>query len=217
MAETDLLVLLFGVVLAGLWFMPRLSAYERMLWLWLGIPMLMAFFFTEKPRTHVYVFFIPWALLAGMMVERAVEWLKQELAHRVADVAAVGLATVAVLLFGSYAYWFFIHHQVQVLRTWQENRPAGFWTVYDEPDTRGIFGFPFANGWKVAGLLYQEGILSGHYSTNEHDSWFPAWYTRGQVRCDADADWFLQAAHLDEFGQTAEYRETIKRYLSEVG
>jgi hypothetical protein len=103
------------------------------------------------------------------------------------------------------------------LAEWQENRPAGFWTVYDEPDTRGIFGFPFANGWKVAGFLYQEGILSGHYSTNEHDSWIPAWYTRGQVRCDADADWFLQAAHLDEFGQTAEYRETIKRYLSEGG
>jgi hypothetical protein len=27
--------------------------------------MMLALFFTEKPRTHVYTFFMPWLLIAG--------------------------------------------------------------------------------------------------------------------------------------------------------
>ena len=53
--------------------MPRMRAAERSLWLWFGVPFLLLLFFTAKPRTHVYVFFTPWLLLAGMTLDRA--WL----------------------------------------------------------------------------------------------------------------------------------------------
>lgn len=202
---TDYTVVFFALVLLPLILLPRLTPEARSVWLWFSIPMLIAFFFTQKPRTHVYVFFIPWALLAGMMIERGFEWLKKQVGNRVALMTSVGLVTVAVLVFGSYAYWYFIYHEVQVLRTWHENRPAGFWTIYDEAVETGIFGFPFANGWKVVGMLYQEGIITGNYATNEPDPWLPAWYTRGQNRCAADAEWFFQAAHLDEFGEFGEF------------
>jgi hypothetical protein len=69
------------------------------------------------------------------------------------------LATLTVLLFGTYAYWFFIYNQVEILPTWHENRPRGYWTVYDEPNYVAIFGFPHQVGWKVIGSLYQDGVL----------------------------------------------------------
>ncbi len=43
------------------------------MWLWFGVAFLITLFLLEKPRTHVYVFFTPWALIAGMAAERA--WL----------------------------------------------------------------------------------------------------------------------------------------------
>lgn len=197
--ETDLVVLLFGVALAGLWLLPRLPAEERMLWLWFGLPMLIAFFFTEKPRTHVYVFFMPWALLVGMVIHEGGRWLRGRLGYQPTLLGGVGFASVAVVLFGSYAYWYFIHNRVEILRTWDQNRPAGYWALYEEPDDKALFGFPVANGWKVVGSLYQQGTLSGPFETNEKEAWVPAWYTRGAPRCARKADWYFQIDNLEPF------------------
>ena len=196
---TDWMVLWFALALVSVCLMPRLSYQERMLWLWFSIPLLIAFFFTAKPRTHVYVFFIPWALLAGLVLQWGLEWLTERIGQQRAAAVAVALATLAITIFGSYAYWYFIHNQVEILRTWHENRPAGFWTVYERPDEKAIFGFPLANGWKVVGSLYEQGVLSGNYSTNEKESWVPDWYTRGQTRCPTNAEWFFQIENLEPF------------------
>jgi hypothetical protein len=53
---------------------------ERTLWLWFSAVMLLALFFTEKPRTHVYTFFMPWLLIAGQVL--ALGWLWLRRAHR---------------------------------------------------------------------------------------------------------------------------------------
>lgn len=194
---TDWIVLLHTVALMGVWFMPRLEYQERMLWLWFGIAWLIALFFTAKPRTHVYVFFMPWALLAGLAIKWAVEWLKARLGQQKAVITAVAMTAFMSSIFGIYAYWYFIHNQTEILRTWYENRPTGFWVVYEEPDNMAIFGFPLANGWKVVGSLYEEGVLSGYYLTNETDSWGPDWYTRGQLRSPIDAEWFFEIQNLE--------------------
>ncbi|MEZ4859969.1 MAG: glycosyltransferase family 39 protein [Caldilineaceae bacterium] len=198
---TDLIVLPFAFLLVVLWLLPRLALEERALWLWFGAPLLVAFFFTVKPRTHIYIFFTAWALLAGMVVAQGWQQWRTRLGAR----TAVGLGTVATVaatvVFGSYAYWYFVHTQTEILRTWDQYHPAGYWTPYTEPDKKAIFGFPLANGWKVVGALYANGTLQGDYETSEKEAWVPAWYTRGQRRCERSAQWFFQIENLEPFDE----------------
>ena len=106
-------------------------------------------------------------------------------------------ALLLTLLFGSYAYWYFIHNQPEILRTWDSWHPGGYWVAYDEPDNRALFGFPLSNGWKVVGQLYEEGLIEGDYETNEKEAWVPAWYTRGADRCGRTADWYFEIDNLE--------------------
>jgi hypothetical protein len=189
----------FVLVMVGIWLVPGLSHTERWLWLWFGIPMIIAFFFTEKPRTHVYVFFMPWALLVGMVIEMGFRTLWKRMGERNAITLGATIATLSVVVFANYAYWYFAHNQVEILRTWQANRPAGYLTVYDTPDENALFGFPISNGWKVVGALYEQGIISGDFESNEAEAWVPSWYTRGARRCARTADWYFQIDNLEPF------------------
>lgn len=198
--DADYTVVFFLLVFLGVWLMPRLPVEERALWLWFGAPLLLAFFLTVKPRTHVYVFFMPWALLAGMMVERGWRLLCRRAGQRPATLLGVAVALLAVALFGSYAYWYFIYNGVEVLRTWEQNHPRGFWTVYEAPDDKALFGFPLRMGWKVVGELYRTGELTGAYETNEKEAWVPDWYTRGARRCGRNARYFFLIDNLEPEG-----------------
>ncbi|RIK26720.1 MAG: hypothetical protein DCC55_39795, partial [Chloroflexi bacterium] len=197
-------VLFFLVAFGSVWFLPGAGQAERMLWIWFGLLVLLALFLIAKPRTHVYVFFIPWVLLCGMVVAR----LTGRLAAARSPLVAHGLAASALagclLLFGSYAYWYFVYNRVEIFRTWSENRPAGFWTVYDQPDDQSIFGFPNRSGWKAVGVLYDQGVLQGAYTSRNTDEWVSDWYTRGADRCPRAHRYFMVSDRLGA-------RETVRR------
>jgi len=211
LGSTDFAFVPFLAALLLIWFLPKLSVEERLLWLWLGVPLLLAFFATAKPRTHVYVFFMPWALLAAVTLARGFFALRQRRSGNTLILAGSAAALLWIAILGNYAYWYFVQNRVEVLRTWDENRPAGYWTVYDRPDDRAIFGFPLANGWKVVGALYNQGVISGAYDSNEKEAWVPAWYTRGEYRCRRTADWFFQIDNLEPF--TIGDRLMMEHYL----
>ena len=199
----------FGIVL----FLPKISPEERLLWLWFGALFLLTLFFTLKPRTHVYLFFVPWTLLAGWAVAHLSRWIDQRWDYPTANVVIGGAALLLCLLFGNYAYRYFVQNQPEVLRTWDENRPAGYWTLYEQPDKRALFGFPSNNGWKTIGALYNQDILSGSYYTNELEVWGPSWYTRGAKRCRIEADWYFQTVgNLEPFYDFQ--RVAMEDYLS---
>src|SRR5690606_31554138 len=130
--------------------------------------------FTSKPRTHVYTFFAPWTLLAGLVVKEMGAWLmaRQWSPRRVAWVGAT-VATIAALIFGSYTYQIFAQAHIERLRTWQEHWPWGYWRPFAVVDNDALFGFPLASGWKVVGQLYAGGTLTGDYATNEVEYWSP--------------------------------------------
>ncbi|MEM7129915.1 MAG: glycosyltransferase family 39 protein [Chloroflexota bacterium] len=186
----DLTVLLFGLAFVACWLMPSPTWQERMVWLWFGGPMLLSIFFIATPNTHVYGFFIGWALLAGMMIERIWHWFRDKVPLYQARLWALATATTLMLLFGNYAYWYFVHNQVEVLRTWQTNRPPGYWTSYTVPTPLSIFGFPFRSGWKAIGTLYADGTLQAAFDTNAVDA-VADWYTLGRELCPRDSRYFI--------------------------
>jgi len=162
--------------------MPDRAQDERVLWLWFSAVLILSIFFTATPNTHVYNFYFGWALVCGSVVETL--W-RQGQPHN----AAVGwrwigapVAAGLILLFGFYQYSLFIRNDVEVLRTWPENRPPGYWTPYTMPTDSSIFGFPHRNGWKTVSVLYSQGVLSGGFETNSKD-WIVDWYTRGLGSC----------------------------------
>ena len=209
----DLTVLPFLIAIGIVLILPKVSVEERVLWLWFGGLFLLAIFFTLKPRTHVYVFFLPWVLLAGWAVARIGRWIDRRWKYPTALMAAGGAALLLSLLFGNYAYRYFVQNSPEVLRTWEQNRPAGYWTAYAQPDKRALFGFPSNNGWKTIGALYEQGILSGSYYSNELEAWGPSWYTRGAERCRIAADWYFQTTgNLEPFYDFQ--RVAMEDYLS---
>ncbi|MEZ4678028.1 MAG: glycosyltransferase family 39 protein [Caldilineaceae bacterium] len=142
--ETDYTVVFFSLALLPALLYFRLPSNEHALWLWFGLPFLFALFFTLKPRTHIYIFFMPWMLLVGLSVARAKRWLAARVSTGGANRVGVGLAALCTVIFGVYAYLYFIYNGVEVLRLWDTARPAGYWTAYNQPDHLGMFGFPLA-------------------------------------------------------------------------
>src|SRR5690606_27393596 len=130
---------------------------DRILWLWFGVPLLIAGFFLARPQTHIYVYFVPRAVLIGVIVAEGWAWLHQR-AGVGAAVGAGAVATAAVVaVFGYHSYLYLVYNQVEVLRTWEENHPRFYWTPYDKVDVQSLYGFPLRSGWKVVGSLYDSG------------------------------------------------------------
>lgn len=206
----DWIVLPFTLVFGLIVLSPRQRLENRTIWLWFSVVMILALFLTEKPRTHVYTFFMPWALIAGDELSLLWAALRERIGAPKATWMGAGVAAALSVYFGLYAYHFFLS-QEEVLLNYFEKRPPGYWTVYEEPDNKARFGYPLNNGWKTVGELYRQGVLSGPYETNEKEAWVPAWYTRGEERCRRDAIWFFEIRNLEPW--TNEDMLAMEHYL----
>lgn len=178
--------LMFVAIFAPLWFGSIVRAGEKAAWLWFGLPLMGVMFFIAKPGTHVYVFFIPWALVTGRVVGEAWRTWTRWWGERRVRRFAVPVAALLVLVFGNYVYQLFVRNDPEVLLTWDENRPTGYWTSFDTPAFESIFGFPIRNGWKSVAVLYEQGTLRGRFDTNDRFSMVPDWYLRGEEYCGRD-------------------------------
>jgi hypothetical protein len=97
-------------------------------------------------------------------------------------IATTGLVC-GFILFANYVRMAFVQTEPEYQRTYPEHRSAIYWAPYGDAFPKvNAFGFPHAAGWKVVGSLYQRGVLSGDFDSNEKET-VTQWYTRGQVRC----------------------------------
>ncbi len=177
---------LWVALFATVWFAPRLPQNERTAWLWFSAPLLGVIFFVVKPGTHVYIFFIPWAIVTGMVIGQLWTAMRNAWGGWSARWLLAPAMALLVLIFGNYVYQLFVVNRVEVLHTWDENRPAGYWTSYTTPAFESIFGFPLRNGWKSIGALYAQGTLQGRFDSNDRFSSVPDWYLRGEEFCPRD-------------------------------
>lgn len=178
----DWMWLLFALPIVAVWLLPAVTVAERMVWLWFGSMLLFALFIVALPRTHVYVFFIPWALAVGAGLGQVAVWLRRKVSAPVLAAAGGVAAVMLVGLFGNYVYQVLVRTDVEVLRTWHVNKPAGYWHPFDEPTDVGIYGFPLRNGWKAVGAAYANGELEGMFRTNAL-AYVAEWYLAGQDVC----------------------------------
>ncbi len=206
--------LFFAAAMLVAWFLPIFPLEQRAIWLWFGATSIFMLFFTLTPNTHVYGFFIPWALIAGDVIGRGYVALAKRTGTRAARWIAVPVATLAVLLFGNYAYWYFAATDVEVLRTWRENRPAGYPVTYDMPTRMSIFGFPLRNGWKAVGALYADGLLDAPFEVHGKEP-VADWYTRGDGYCPRDHVYYLwhESVEPADLG----YNTVVRQQIEEDG
>ncbi len=209
----DWLIGIWLALLLPVWLGPRLSLERRLLWLWWGALFVIMLGFTSKPRTHVYVFMTPWALLVAAALHDAAGWAARQWPMRRVAWASAAAAVLLALVFGGYVYQLFAYTRTEILRTWDVNWPRGYWRPYALLDNRALFGFPLANGWKVVGELYRSGQIEGDYATNEVEFWTPIWYTHGRMRCEDRADWFFQIDNPQP--DPAGYRAALSAQLAD--
>ena len=206
---TDYTFVPFAVAMMVVWVLPKIPTEEKTIWIWFGAPMVAALFLISNPKTHVYVFFMPWALLVGWALDQGWQAVRQRVGRRSAmAVGAAGVA-VAVGVFGYYTYLLFVYNKVEVLIHWQDAHPTLYWTPFTTPASGALYGFPVANGWKVASMLYQNGQIQGNYETNDPLDWTSLWYTRGQQRCGSTADWYFMVENLELVEKRREATEDL--------
>ncbi|MFN3331311.1 MAG: hypothetical protein ACK47M_02205, partial [Caldilinea sp.] len=100
----DWVVIPFTLLFGLLVLLPRQRIENRVIWLWFGVVMILALFLTEKPRTHVYTFFMPWVLIAGDELSLLWGALRDRIGVRPAMVVGSTVAGALILFFGAYAY-----------------------------------------------------------------------------------------------------------------
>ncbi|MBV7336091.1 glycosyltransferase family 39 protein [Chloroflexi bacterium TSY] len=216
--ETDFAFAFFGITLITIGFAtthqqtnPPTNQPTLLLWLWFGLLFLLALFFVEDPRTHVYTFFIPWALLVGGTIAAGWRWINKQWPGNPSYTLGILCGIVAIFYFGNYVQAYFIDHSVERLRLWPDARLNGYWVPFDMPSEQGIFGFPLKNGWKAVEVLYQEGVLDGSYQTNTKPH-VVNWYLRDGDNCFRDHKYyfFVNDHNLHLRDQQAELRKRLQ-------
>ena len=189
---SDYTGIVFAVPLALALAAPGRSDAWRGAMLWFAVPFLVFGFVFGDPRTHVYTVFPGAALLLGMELDHLAVWRP-----RPARVAQT-LAGATLLVSLAYLLIVFVSHTPEYRRTYPEHRLRLFWVPYgDEFPSVGLFGFPYRAGWKVIGTLYDQGVLAGHYYSNE-TAHITSWYTRDRHRCASLPRYYFIARNVQD-------------------
>jgi len=183
----------FALLLTTLLLSRKTPPAVRFAWLWFGAPFVFYIFLVAVPRTHVLNFFPGASLLAAWALDRTLEPLPRRL--RLAG-DAILLVFLAFLVY--YPYLMFVRHTPEVKRAWPAHRPALYPRLTDIVPGDGYFGFPYRAGWKVVGVLIEEGVLEGTYATNEEPEVTDR-YIRGMERTYCPGpDWYFIARDVQD-------------------
>lgn len=213
---TDHTWIFYALALSITWFLPRMAIEERAVWLWFGLTSIFMIFFVRTPNTHVYGFFMPWALIVGYVMAAGYDALARMTSQPVAQWSGVAAATALVAVFGIYAAYYFAFADLEILRNWRTQRPAGYWVSYDMPIGRSIFGFPLTNGWKAAAVLYEDGVIDAPYDLlNKDKEPVAEWYLRGNAKCERDHVYYIWFAAVEPGDRDPDY--AIRREVEQKG
>ncbi len=183
-----------AILLLLLPLLPKMSVGERMIWLWWSPLVVASLFFISSPDSHVYIFYVPWVLIAGCVCQQVWAWARQR--PRGVSMALAGAGVIALALFAMYPWQVFADAPEMRFRDWETERPAAYWYPFERITTRANMGFPLRVGWKSVGSLMASGELPGGFETNAKPE-VVDWYTRGYGGCPAPQNSFIAAPSIE--------------------
>jgi hypothetical protein len=192
------------VLFGGVWVAPGLKNDERAIWLWFGVPLLASLYLIATPRTHVHIFFVPWAIAAGLGADLLWRALAVRAGPRRATWATVAAGCAVALVGGGWLYLAFVDAPAEMVRNRAETRPLVYWAPEKSNTIDALYGFPLRNGWKAAGTLYADGTLAGDYDVLLWADYISWWYLRDQWRCYGSAEWYFTVRGLEPWAEPPE-------------
>ncbi len=190
------------IILGGWgWFQLRQADWRlQSVWLWWLLPLGGYLFLVDDPRTHLYVAYTGWAIVAGLgaaiiwqhLPQTTGTWLK-------AGAAAAFFVVCGLCLIYLQLVFFQTERAFRELYNDRQNRSFK-WVYRNLPEPRNYFGYPKQVGWKGVGVLYQQGIISGDFrSYGEEEFSVPIWYTFQTARsCYTDPALYLVTVPMEE-------------------
>jgi len=116
------------------------------------------------PRSHVYTYFLPGLILAGLGMDRLVASAR----GRPLTFMLPGFAWTLITLSGGFTYYMLVDHAVE--HPWYRKTVLGYpLPNLESRRIEGVFGFPYKRGLPGVGELYRSGRLQGSYESNERD------------------------------------------------
>jgi 4-amino-4-deoxy-L-arabinose transferase-like glycosyltransferase len=168
-------------------------------WIWWGVPLLAYVFWVNDPRTHLYVVYPGWAVVAALGADALRHGIGQLPRLAVGRPILATVAVVLILLLASYQMLIFLPTESTALElrtNWGQTLGQ---SVYGRlPAPRTYFGYPWRDGWKATGWLVDTGHLPDDYRSAGVEFSVPIWYTFGRPRsCYEDPDLYLIAQSSD--------------------
>jgi 4-amino-4-deoxy-L-arabinose transferase-like glycosyltransferase len=159
-------------------------------WLWWGVPLFAYVFLVGDPRTHLYVAYPGWAMIAGLGA--AVLW--QAVIASLHPLVAAGGGVWAVALIVYQALIFLPTESTLLDLHGRWNGSIGQYVYARLPDVRSYFGYPRHAGWKGAGWLMSTGRFPADFRSVGEDFSVPIWYAFETPRsCYDDPQLYLVA------------------------
>lgn len=174
--------------------LPKMPVGERLVWLWWSPLVVASLFFIASPDSHVYIFFVPWVLIAGWVCQQLWAWAK--LRPRGVSMAFAGAGAAALAICWFYPWQVFADAPAMRFGDWETERPAAYWYPFERITMRANMGFPLRVGWKSVGSLMASGALTGGFETNAKPE-VVDWYTRGRGGCPAPQTSFIAAPSIE--------------------
>ncbi len=165
---------------------PRTS-FSIKIWLWFfAFPFLALEFLAKDAADHIQIAYPYWALLSAYGFARF--WARLDALGRGKIVKGVALAlllAIAGLMF-FYQNLVFIgtvsNYRLQEADS-KYNPHSIYNILYGKlPRPRKLFSNPRLGGWKVIGVLYDQGVLRGDFRSQNESFAVPVWYTHQTPR-----------------------------------
>jgi 4-amino-4-deoxy-L-arabinose transferase-like glycosyltransferase len=187
------------LMVGGVGLRHRQPGYEA-IWIWWGVPLLAYLFLVDDPRTHLYVAYPGWALVAGLgaaTLWQSVPSLLRKVGPARAFLPAIG--GILALLVAGYQAVIFLPTESAWLKLQTEWDGTLGGSLYGSlPKPRTYFGYPRHTGWKAAGWLVDLGRFPGDFRSVGEDFSVPIWYTFETPRsCYDDPQLYLVAQPLN--------------------
>jgi hypothetical protein len=173
-------------------------------WIWWGVPFLAYVFLVGEPRTHLYVAYPGWAMVAALGADALWQGVEPRQRFTSGHAFLSAMAVALIVLLGAYQVLVFLPTESTSLKL------RAYWdgsigqSVFGPlPNPRTYFGYPRRDGWKAAGWLVNTGRLPDDFRSVGVEFSVPIWYTYETPRsCYDDPDLYLIAQPLDSLEDT---------------